>query len=98
MDRSHHVERISFRGTTMALRVDGRDYHVEISQQSQRLASATPEQRQNFVVSPSGYGIHWPDLDEDLSVDGLIGITHRPPEKEADGINTRKKDVRLTAQ
>jgi len=82
----------------MAIRVDGRDYHVEISQQSQRLASATAEQRQNFVVSPSGYGIHWPDLDEDLSVDGLIGITHRPSEKEADGINTRKKDVQLTAQ
>jgi len=82
----------------MAIRVDGRDYHVEISQQSQRLASATAEQRQNFVVSPSGYGIHWPDLDEDLSVDGLIGITHRPLEKEADGINTRKKDVQLRAQ
>ena len=98
MDRAHHVETISLRGTTMVLRVDGKDYEVDISQQSQRLASATPEQRQNFVVSPSGYGIHWPDLDEDLSVDGLIGVTHRPPEKEADGMNTRKKDVRLTAQ
>ena len=98
MDRSHHVETISFRGTTMVLRVDGKDYHVEISKQSQRLASATPEQRQKFVVSPSGYGIHWPDLDEDLSVDGLIGITHRSPEKEANGINTSKKDLRLTAQ
>jgi hypothetical protein len=98
MDRAHRVETISFSGNTMLLRVDGKDYHVDISQQSQRLASATPEQRQNFVVSASGYGIHWPDLDEDLSVDGLIGVPHRPPEKEADGMNTRKKDVRLTAQ
>ena len=98
MDKAHHVERISFRGTTMMLRVDGKDYHVEISKQSQRLASATPEQRQNFVVSPSGYGIHWPDLDEDLSVDGLIGITHHSPVKEAHGINSRKKDERLTAR
>ena len=79
MDKAHEVGEISFRGTTMFLRVDGRDYEVDISSQSQRLASATPAQRQNFVVSPSGYGIHWPDLDEDLSVDGLIGVKHRPP-------------------
>jgi len=26
----------------------------------------------NFEVSPSGYGIHWPELDEDLSIDGMI--------------------------
>jgi hypothetical protein len=63
----------------MLLRVDGRDYHVDISSPSQRLASATPTQRLKFVVSPSGYGIHWPDLDEDLSVDGLIGVKHKPP-------------------
>jgi len=79
MDKAHEVGEISFRGTTMLLRVDGRDYEVDISSQSQRLASATPAQRQNFVVSPSGYGIHWPDLDEDLSVDGLIGVKHSPP-------------------
>ena len=97
MDRAYHVETISFSGNTMLLRVDGKDYEVDISQQSQRLASATPEQRQNFVVSPSGYGIHWPDLDEDLSVDGLIGVSHRFSEKEANRIETRKKDVRVTA-
>jgi hypothetical protein len=79
MDKAHHVEEISFRGTAMLLRVDGRDYQIDISSQSQRLASATLAQRQNFVVSPSGYGIHWPDLDEDLSVDGLIGVKHSPP-------------------
>ena len=78
MDRAHEVGEISFRGTTMFMRVDGRDYQIELSAQSQRLASATHAQRQNYVVSPSGYGIHWPDLDEDLSVDGLIGVKHRP--------------------
>jgi hypothetical protein len=35
--------------------------------------------RENFEISPSGYGIHWPDVDEDLSIDGLIGVTHAPP-------------------
>ena len=30
------------------------------------------EPKKNFEVSPSGYGIHWPELDEDLSIDGMI--------------------------
>jgi hypothetical protein len=74
--------RFPFFGNNMLLRVDGKDYEVDVSLQSQRLASATPTQRQNFVVSPSGYGIHWPDLDEDLSVYGLIGVRHSSPFQE----------------
>jgi len=77
MDKAHKVENISFSGTTMLLRVDGEDYQIDFTGQSQRLAAATPKQRRIFVVSPSGYGIHWPELDEDLSVDGLIGIRHQ---------------------
>jgi len=29
-------------------------------------------------ISPSGYGIYWPLIDEDLSIDGLLGIVHAP--------------------
>ena len=39
---------------------------------SVRLASATEQQRQNAELSPGGYGIHWPLIDEDLSVQGLL--------------------------
>jgi hypothetical protein len=28
------------------------------------------------LVSPSGYGVHWPLLDEDIAIDGLLGIVH----------------------
>lgn len=38
-----------------------------------RLASATPKQLDNYEISPSGYGIHWPDLDEDISVKSILG-------------------------
>jgi hypothetical protein len=31
-----------------------------------------PEQRANFEISGGGYGIHWPDLDEDLSSEGML--------------------------
>ena len=86
MDRAHEVEQVSFVGTVMHLRVDGRDYEVDIDRQSKRLAEATPEQRANFVVIASGYGIHWPDIDEDLSIDGLIGVKHeRAPGRKRTG-------------
>ena len=37
-----------------------------------RLSEATGQQLENYEISPSGYGINWPDLDEDLSVLGFI--------------------------
>jgi hypothetical protein len=37
-----------------------------------RLLSATMEQRSRWKVSGAGYGIHWPDIDEDLSTEGLL--------------------------
>lgn len=37
-----------------------------------RLLHATPEQRANWRIAGAGYGIHWPDIDEDLSTQGLL--------------------------
>jgi hypothetical protein len=37
-----------------------------------RLLHATPEQRANWQVCGGGYGIHWPEIDEDLSTEGLL--------------------------
>ena len=36
-----------------------------------RLANATPAQRENFQMSGRGFGIHWPEIDEDLTVQGI---------------------------
>ena len=36
------------------------------------LLDATAEQRANWKTSGGGFGIHWPDLDEDLSTEGLL--------------------------
>ena len=41
-----------------------------------RLDKATPEQLSNWELLGDGEGIHWPDLDEDLSVRGLLAGTH----------------------
>jgi hypothetical protein len=37
-----------------------------------RLAYGTPAERTNFQISGAGYGIHWPDLDEDIGVEGML--------------------------
>ena len=36
------------------------------------LSNASEDQRRNFQISPGGYGIHWPDLDEDISIKSFI--------------------------
>lgn len=37
-----------------------------------RLLHATPQQRANWQIAGGGFGIHWPDVDEDLSTEGLL--------------------------
>ena len=60
--------------------VDGRVISVPLAW-SWRLSDATPQQRANFRLIGTGQGIHWPDVDEDISVDGMLhGVpAHRPP-------------------
>ncbi len=36
------------------------------------LLEATPEQRQQYCIGASGNGLHWEELDEDISVEGLL--------------------------
>lgn len=51
--------------------VDGRTITVPLAWYP-RLLHATPEQRANWQVAGGGFGIYWPDLDEDLSTEGLL--------------------------
>ena len=50
---------------------DGRTVSVPIGWYP-RLASGTDSERSNFEISGAGYGVHWPDLDEDIGVEGLL--------------------------
>lgn len=51
--------------------MDGRSIAVPLAWYP-RLLSATPEQRTHWEVAGGGYGIHWPEIDEDLSTEGLL--------------------------
>lgn len=50
---------------------DGRVLCVPLAW-SPALRTATPEQRANYEIGGGGVGLHWPDLDEDLSIAGLM--------------------------
>ncbi len=75
----HVIDRIEASLDKLCLVVDGNEYQLLWSDISQTLAAASMTERNRFEVSPAGYGIHWPLLDEDLSIDGLIGIQHELP-------------------
>lgn len=50
---------------------DGRAISVPLAWYP-RLLHATPRERDNWEIAGAGFGIHWPDIDEDLSVEGLL--------------------------
>ena len=62
-----------------AFLVDGRTISVPLAW-SWRLSDATPEQRSHFEIIGDGQGVHWPDIDEDISVEGMLyGVpAHHP--------------------
>lgn len=51
--------------------MDGRTITVPLAWYP-RLRNASPEQRRRWEVAGGGFGIHWPDIDEDLSTEGLL--------------------------
>jgi hypothetical protein len=63
---------VAVNGDFLILKYLGKEYRFELEGISKRLAEASKAIRENFTVSPSGYGIHWPDIDEDLSINALL--------------------------
>ena len=57
--------------------MDGRTIAVPLAW-FPRLLNASPEQRSHWELAGAGYGIHWPDLDEDLSTEGLLRGARAP--------------------
>jgi hypothetical protein len=74
MDKHYNVSKIEFSGEWIILSVDGEVYQIQIDQASRRLAQATDIERKMYRVSPSGYGIHWYAINEDLTTKRLINL------------------------
>ena len=59
--------------------MDGRTIIVPLAWYP-RLLDAAPEQRENWKLSGAGYGLYWPDIDEDLSTEGFLRGASSAPE------------------
>jgi hypothetical protein len=63
--------------------MDGRTISVPLAWYP-RLLHASAEQRRNWKIAGGGFGVHWPDIDEDLSTEGLLrgAPAATPPARE----------------
>ena len=81
MKKHHSIENVRFEGENLLLAIDGEENIFSLHEISPVLDNASDKERNTFEISPSGYGIHWPLLDEDISIDGLLGIIHSPSQR-----------------
>lgn len=72
MEKSYNITDISFENDCIIVKVDELLIKLQLAAVSDKLAKATDRQRLDYKISPSGYGIHWIELDEDLSINGLL--------------------------
>ena len=96
------VNRVEVTGEVItAYLVDGRVISVPLAW-SWRLSEANPAQRANWTLIGDGQGVHWPDVDEDLSAEGMLhGIpAHRPRTRAASpgATTTANKAVQPTSR
>ena len=77
MNTSVQIQEVKIKHVTvtkdsiMAQLIDGRTISVPLVW-SWRLSEATPKQRANWQIIGDGHGVHWPELDEDISADGML--------------------------
>ncbi len=76
-NKIHNVETIQADEEYLYLVVDGSSYRLRWKDCSPTLTHASLSQRKNLTVSPSGYGIHWPEIDEDLAITPLLQLAER---------------------
>jgi len=77
MNKLVNIQGIHFRKDRLILIVDEKEYRFKLEDISPKLRKAGKKERELFEISPSGYGIHWPLLDEDISVEALIKSLRR---------------------
>ena len=74
MIATHKIDSIKFDQDFIYLDIDGNEIKVALDSLSLKLKSADEYQRMFYKTSPSGYGIHWPLIDEDLSIEGILKL------------------------
>lgn len=66
-----HIRKIRFEGDMIIIQGEKKSIKTAIADISQKLMHASTIERNTFEISPSGTGVHWPFIDEDLSFPNL---------------------------
>lgn len=72
MEKAYNIMELRFENDNLIIVVDNRTLRFKLADISNKLAKASEQERLDYKISPSGYGIHWRQLDEDLSVNGFL--------------------------
>ncbi len=82
MKKYHQINDLKFEDDFLTLTIDGKEKRFKLKDISPALEKASEREKNTYEISPSGYGIYWPLLDEDISIDGLLEIVHTPKWKK----------------
>lgn len=77
MEKAYNIISLGFESDFLILTLDNQTFRLKLSEISEKLAKASDEERRDFKISPSGYGINWQLLDEDLSINGLLNVSRK---------------------
>ena len=93
------IERVEVSDETITAHlVDARVISVPLAW-SWRLSDATPAQRANWLLIGDGHGVHWPDVDEDISAEGMLSGVPAPRPRRTRRVhkkNTSKRRSRAS--
>ncbi|MEW6667097.1 MAG: DUF2442 domain-containing protein [Thermodesulfobacteriota bacterium] len=77
--------------------LDGRTISVPLAW-SWRLSEATPKQRANWEIIGDGQGVHWPDIDEDISAEGMLYGIPAPRPRTSSKFRMKSQKKKATTQ
>ena len=69
---NNKIESINFIKDTLLIKIDNKMHELDLKEISKPLLNATAEERLNYIISPANYGIHWPLIDEDISIHKIL--------------------------
>lgn len=67
-----NIEQVHLSLPWLIIKANGKYYKFNLRDLSPRLAVASEEELKDYEVTPSGYGIHWEKIDEDISLTSLL--------------------------
>ncbi|MFQ3578908.1 MAG: DUF2442 domain-containing protein [Bacteroidales bacterium] len=77
MEKVFNILEIRFESEQITINLNGQILSFRLSDISEKLSRATLTELQDYKISPSGYGIHWKQLDEDISINGLLELKEK---------------------